>query len=490
MTIFTPTIGLEVHCQLKTQSKMFCACPVTQGAEPNTAVCGVCLGHPGALPVVNDAAVRLAVRAGLAVGCAVHDNNVFSRKHYFYPDSPKGYQISQFDRPICTDGAIHVERDGQRQRFEIERIHMEEDAGKLTHDGTRSLVDWNRGGTPLVEIVGRPDLHSAEEAEAFLRMLHRVMVEAGVTIGDMEKGHFRCDANVSVSADPETLGTRVELKNINSFRFVSRAIRHEIDRQIRLLESGESVVQSTRSWDGHDSELLRSKEHAADYRYFPDPDLGPVSITEADLTEAADALKGRPLDVWLLNTDAANLEGFQSRHGLNDADAVALLADRFLRRLFERTVECGGEPIEIANWVRGPIARWVNDHDEDRLRLEPDSFAALVGCVTKGTVTRDVARDLMDELCEKGGDPAAMIESRGLGKIEDEDALLAAVRALIAAHPDEVKRYCEGQTKLLGFFIGGIMRSFGGRMDPVAVRQAVQTGLQDVVSIGLSEDSN
>ncbi len=490
MPTFVPTIGLEVHCQLNTRSKMFCDCPIAHDAPPNSAVCSVCLGHPGALPVVNDAAVRLAVRAGLAVGCTVQDSSVFARKHYFYPDSPKGYQISQFDRPICTDGAVHLKQDEGMKRCEIERIHMEEDAGKLIHDGDRSLVDWNRGGTPLIEIVGRPDLHSAEEAEAFLRMLHRVMVEAGVTEGNMEKGHFRADANVSVSDRPGELGTRVELKNINSFRFVARAIRHEVQRQIEILEAGGQIVQSTRSWDGQGSELLRSKEQAADYRYFPDPDLGPVCVTDADREEAAGALAGQPLDRWLLDSDSRQREEFQTLHGLGDADVDALLGDAAQRMLFEATVEAGGSPVEVAKWVRGIIARWLNDHDPSTLRLEPSALSAVIAMVTAGTITRDVGRDLVEEMCVNGGEPEAMVRDRGLGRLDDEDALRAAIESLLSEHPSEVARYRSGQKQLLGFFIGGIMRSFSGRMDPVAVRTALQKALEDVVSIGEPEGSN
>ena len=485
---YIPTIGLEVHCQLNTQSKMFCGCPVAVGAQPNTAVCDVCLGHPGALPVVNSAAIRLAVRAGLAVGCSVHNNSVFARKHYFYPDSPKGYQISQYDRPICTDGAIHISTAAGVKRCEIERIHMEEDAGKLMHDGNRSLVDWNRCGTPLIEIVGRPDLHSAEEAEAFLRMLHRVMVEAGVTKGDMEKGHFRADANVSVSPTPDSLGTRVELKNINSFRFVARAIRHEIQRQIGVIESGGKVVQSTRSWTGQQSQLLRTKEQAADYRYFPDPDLGPVCVEPGDHQDASDALKGQPLDVWLMQNDAERRIRFQEAYELSDDDVGALLGDGVQQSLFEATVAAGGEPSETVKWVRGPIARWLNENGSESLRLTPEALASVIQMVSLGTITREVGRDLVEELCGRIGDPAMLVEERGLGIVKDDHALCAAIKRLLNDHPDEVVRYRNGQTQLLGFFIGGILRQFSGRMDPTVVRQALLEALEDVVSISDREE--
>ena len=490
MPTFVPTIGLEVHCQLNTRTKLFCACPAGVVAPPNTAVCGVCLGFPGTLPVLNDEAVRLAVRAGYAVGCTVHERSRFARKHYFYPDNPKGYQISQFDRPICTDGALHIEADGGRKRFGIERIHIEEDAGKLAHDGQRSLIDWNRGGTPLIEIVGRPDLHSADDAESFLRMLHRVMVAAGVTQGDMEKGHFRADANVSVSADPSRLGTRVELKNINSFKFVAKAIRHEVKRQVALLESGRPVVQSTRSWTGHESVPLRTKEEAADYRYFTEPDMGPIHVVEADRAAAESALNGRPLDRWLLDNDAARRDAFQRVHGLGAADAMALLANGDLRRLFEATVERGAPPSDAVKWIRGPVARWFNEHATQSLLLTPSALAAIIAMVDSGRITRAVGRELVDEACASGGDPEALVKQRGLETLQDAGALRAAVDAAIAAHPAEVIRYRDGQRQLLGFFIGLIMREFAGRMDAVEVRTAVQSALEDVVSIGGAEKTN
>ena len=490
MPNFVPTIGLEVHCQLNTRTKLFCGCPAGVAASPNSAVCSVCLGFPGALPVLNDEAVRLAVRAGYAVGCTVHDRSQFARKHYFYPDNPKGYQISQFDRPICTDGALHIETDGVRKRFEIERIHIEEDAGKLVHDGHRSLVDWNRGGTPLIEIVGRPDLHSAEDAESFLRMLHRVMVAAGVTQGDMEKGHFRADANVSVSAEPSRLGTRVELKNINSFRFVAKAIRHEVKRQIALLKSGQSVVQSTRSWTGQGSVLLRTKEEAADYRYFTEPDLGPIRVVPADRTHAESALEGRPMDLWLLDKDAAQQDAFQRAHGLGAADATALLVDADMRRLFEATVEHGAPPSDAVKWIRGSVARWINEHAPQAPLITPSALAVIVGMVNSGRITRAVGRELVEEMCALGGDPAALVKQRGLETMQDAGALRTAVDAAIAAHPAEANRYRDGQRQLLGFFIGLVMREFSGRMDAVEVRTAVQNALEDVVSIGGSEETS
>jgi aspartyl-tRNA(Asn)/glutamyl-tRNA(Gln) amidotransferase subunit B len=479
VSALVPTIGLEVHCQLNTRTKMFCGCPIAHGAPPNTAVCPVCLGHPGALPVVNDEAVRLSVRAGMALGCIVQDRSVFARKHYFYPDSPKGYQISQFDRPICVGGSLEVSIDGSRQRFALERIHMEEDAGKLSHEGERSAVDWNRGGTPLIEVVGRPDIHSPEEAEAWMRMLHRVMVRAGVTLGDMEKGHFRCDANVSLGEPGGELGTRVELKNINSFRFVARALRHEIARQRSVLSSGGRVVQSTRSWTGNDTVPLRSKENDADYRYFPDPDLGVVAVKSADRNDAAERLDGVPLDRWLLDSDVEAQQSFQQRYGLKAEDIQTLMRSPPQRALFEAAVESGGAASDMVKWVLGPISQWINEHGSQGLRLSPVELVSLVGMVSTRTITRDVARVLLAELCGQGGSAAQRVADRGLARVDDSAAIQAAVDAVLTAHPDEVARFHQGQHRLMGFFIGAIMRQFSGRADPEEVRAVLQSRLTE-----------
>jgi len=479
VSALVPTIGLEVHCQLNTRTKMFCGCPIAHGAPPNTAVCPVCLGHPGALPVVNDEAVRLSVRAGVALGCAVQDRSVFARKHYFYPDSPKGYQISQFDRPICVGGSLDVPIDGTRQRFALERIHMEEDAGKLSHEGERSAVDWNRGGTPLIEVVGRPDIHSPEAAEAWMRMLHRVLVRAGVTLGDMEKGHFRCDANISLGEPEGELGTRVELKNINSFRFVARALRHEIARQRSVLEAGGRVVQSTRSWTGSDTVPLRSKEDAADYRYFPDPDLGVVAVDSADRCDAVERLDGVPLDRWLLDADVETHQVFHQRYGLKDGDVQALMGSPPQRALFEAAVEAGGGASDMAKWVRGPVAQWINEHGSEALLLKPRELVSLVELVASRTITRDVARTLCAELCAEGGSVAQRVEDGGLARVDDSSAIQAAVDAVLGSHPDEVARFHQGQHRLMGFFIGAIMRQFSGRVDPEEVRTVLQSSLSE-----------
>jgi len=421
----------------------------------------------------------LAVCAGQALGCRIQNDSIFARKHYFYPDLPKGYQISQFDQPICLGGALHCEIEGQQHRFELERIHMEEDAGKLTHDGDRSFVDWNRGGTPLIEIVGRPDIPSAAAAEAWMRMLHRVMTVAGVTTGDLEKGHFRCDANVSLGPKGGALGTRVELKNINSFRFLSRAIDSEIERQREVLQSGGTIKQATRSWTGHGTVPLRSKEDAADYRYFPDPDLGPVPVTASDFQFAEAHLEGIPLDLFLLDTDRSRERAFKTKYDLSDADVVALLAAPKQRDFFERTVVAGGAPKPMANWVRGVWTRWMNDHEGRPPDIRPDQVADLERRIQASELTRDVARMAFEVLCEQKVELDSLIEERGWAKLQNTDEIAEAIGVLLVEHGSEVERYRAGENRLLGFFIGQVMRKFQGRADASDIRSALIKALND-----------
>lgn len=477
---YVATIGLECHAQLRTRSKMFCGCPVDNDAPPNAVVCPICLGHPGTLPRLNGAAVVLGVRAGLALGCAVNTESVFSRKHYFYPDLPKGYQISQYDRPLCTGGRLHVELGGERRSFELIRIHLEEDAGRMHHTAGGSGVDWNRGGVPLIEIVGAPDLHSPEEAEAWLRALHRVLVTAGLCTGDMEKGHFRCDANVSVAPVGGPPGTRVEIKNVNSFRFVARALRFEIDRQTAVLQAGGKVDQETRTWTGRGTATLRKKEGAADYRYFPEPDLPALRLTDAERAEALAALPGVPMDLYLLDQDARIRAEFQARTGLGDYEVGVLLGDPQVTAFFEGCLAAGGEPRAMANLVMGELMRCANQHDGGlaAAAVRPEQLKQLDDLVRDGRIPRQALRGLLEEMFRSGADPARLAEERGLTVVSDTGALEAAVDAVIAGNPGEVERYRAGNKKLMGFFVGQAMKVLGGKADARALQQRVLAALE------------
>lgn len=472
------TIGMECHAQLDTRSKLFCGCPVTAGEPPNTSVCPVCLGHPGTLPVVNAAAVGLAIRAGLAFGCEVQAESAFDRKHYVYPDLPKAYQITQLHRPICLGGRVHAQLEGELRSWELHHIHMEEDAGKLRHMEDHSLVDWNRGGVPLIEIVGEPDLHSPEEAEAFVRSLHRTLVAAGVTQGDMEKGQFRFDANISMAEEGAPLGTRVEIKNMNSPRFLVRALHWEIDRQIRALKSGERLVQETRTWTGKQTRPMRSKEVAADYRYLPDPDLPPIHLAPEEVVEARSALPAVPLDRHLIEQAATQLQGFASAHGLADATARDILADASSVALFEATVALGIEGKLVGNWVRGAVAALANE-GVGLAPLTPARFASLLLKVGAGELSTSQATKVLRHVVTDDRDPDSVIAELGLDEKVEDGAIQAAIEAAMEANPAPLARYKSGNRGMLGFFMGQVMRALGGRADTRRVNELLSIALDE-----------
>ncbi len=480
MSAYQVVIGIECHVQLDTRTKIFCACPLADGDAANTCICSICTGQPGTLPTVNDAAVRLGLRAGLAIGCTVQKESVFARKNYFYPDLPKGYQITQYEQPICTDGALHVHLDGEQKRFGITRLHLEEDAGKLMHTQQGSLVDWNRAGTPLAEIVSEPDLRSAEEAEAYARMLHRVMVAAGVTKGDLEKGHMRFDANVSVHKPGTPFGTRVEIKNLNSFRFLRRAIDAEKDRQIQVLEDGGTVHQETRLWTGQETAPMRTKEGAADYRYFPDPDLPPVVVEPAEEREEAAALAGAPLDLHLLDQDRAELDLWKSEYGLAEEVVAVLTSDPEVATFFKETVAGGGAPRLVANWLQSEVLGWLHASEAplSASALTPSHLVVLLRLLDDGTIARPVAKKLLEEVFATGGDLEAKVEERGLARMSDATALVEVVRTAITAHPEEAQRYRDGNPKMAGFFMGQVMKATGGRADPALANRLVREELE------------
>jgi aspartyl-tRNA(Asn)/glutamyl-tRNA(Gln) amidotransferase subunit B len=477
-----PVIGLEVHAQLQTRSKMFCACPVTVGEPANTATCPVCLGFPGTLPVLNRHAVTLGLRLATAVGATLHRESQFARKNYFYPDLPKGYQISQYDRPFSTGGGVTVDTPQGEKRVRLVRIHLEEDAGKSLHDtpyadvpADVSLVDWNRAGVPLVEIVSEPDLRSPEEAASYLTELRRLLRYTGVSDGDMEKGNLRCDANVSIrESETAPFATRVEIKNLNSIRFVAKAIEHEIERQAEVVASGGRVVQETRLWDEKAGRTvsMRSKEEAHDYRYFPEPDLGLLAVDEAWLAEATSAMPELP---------RARRHRLQSEFGLSQQDAETLVGARELADYFERTLS-GVPPKLAANWVTGEVLRWMKERKvsiEEALSfpVSPDRLAALLRLVESGAVSTASAKEVLAAMMDSPDSPEAIVEAKGLGSLRDSGAVEAAIAEVLEANPSQVALYKSGKTQTYGWFFGQVMKKTGGRADPAAVKEALTRAL-------------
>jgi aspartyl-tRNA(Asn)/glutamyl-tRNA(Gln) amidotransferase subunit B len=485
---YEAVIGLEVHVQLLTETKMFCRCPNRFGAAPNTLVCPVCLGYPGTLPVPNHQAVDLAVRLALALGFAVRETSVFARKNYFYPDLPKGYQISQFDRPLAEDGLVPLAQSDKQVR--VERLHLEEDAGKLLHEAPgggalpgQSLVDFNRCGVPLVEIVSRPDMSSASEAQDYLQTLHQLLLYTQTSDGNMEEGSLRCDANVSVRRRGETaLGTKAEVKNLNSFRNVARAIEHEIERQTALIESGGRVAQETRSFDAATgtTRLMRSKEEAHDYRYFPDPDLPPLVVT-AERMEAIRA--GLPELPWQRRARLA------AQYGLPAADAQVLTASRELADYYEAaTAALPANPKGIANWVQGEVLR---DVKERRVELDgtiaPERLAALVAMVDAGKISNSAAKEVFAAVAPAGGDPAAAVERLGLAQVSDTSQIERWIDEVIEQNPAQVAQYRAGKVQIVGFLVGQVMKRSGGRAEPKVVQQLMRQALEREPVAGSAE---
>lgn len=476
---YEPVIGLEVHAQLKTDSKIFCGCATGYGAPPNTQVCPICLGYPGTLPVLNEGAVELAVAAALALGCTVHERSIFARKQYFYPDLPKGYQISQFDRPLATGGQVEIVLDdGSRKTIGITRIHMEEDAGKSTHAPAGTRVDFNRCGIPLIEIVSEPDLASPREAYLYLTALKQTLEYLEVSDCNMEEGSLRCDANVSVRPVGETaLGTKTEVKNVNSFRYVEDALAFEAERQAGVLRSGERVVHETRLWDSTKREArpMRSKEESHDYRYFPEPDLEPLEVSPRWREEIGASLPEMP---------AVRARRFVEAYGLPDYDAGVLTATRPMADYFEAVVERIDDPKEVSNWVMGEVLRVANERGlEVRLDpapspVSPDDLAEILRLKAAGTISGNAAKEVLDAVVETGRDPAEVVAEEGLEQVSDEAALAAEVEAAIEAHPDKVDEYRGGKTGLLGFFVGQVMRATGGRADPQLVNRLLRERLE------------
>ncbi|MGH3144964.1 MAG: Asp-tRNA(Asn)/Glu-tRNA(Gln) amidotransferase subunit GatB [Rubrobacter sp.] len=469
---YQAVIGLEFHVHLATTTKMFCGCRVTYGDKPNTHTCPVCLGHPGALPVINEKAVELGVMAGLALNCDVVDKAVFARKNYFYPDLPKGYQISQFDEPICTGGHLDVPTSEGPIRVGITRLHLEEDAAKNVHVGTSgrmhgsvgSLVDFNRGGTPLMEIVTEPDIPTPEAARATANHLKEILRAIGVSEADMEKGQLRCDANVSIRNPDGTFGTKTELKNMNSFRFVERGLVRELERQRGIIENGGRVEQTTLHYDPETDEVheLRSKEYAHDYRYFPEPDLLPLELSEARVREIGERLPELPDRM---------LARFVEQYGLSEYDAGVLTADRDLATFYEK-VAAAVDPKQAANWISGDLRALLNEAGTDvsRSKVTPEHVTELIELVADGKVSRSAARDVLGTVFASGDSPADVVEREGLGSV-DADELSGVVDGVISANPDEAERVRSGDNKVVGFLVGQVMKATRGNADGGRVRQ-------------------
>ena len=448
--MYEAVIGLEVHARLQTATKIFCACPTAFGAPPNTQVCPVCLGYPGALPVLNQRAVELAIRMALATGCEVQSRSVFARKNYFYPDLPKGYQISQFDKPLATDGTVSGVR--------IMRIHMEEDAGKLLHERDVSLVDLNRAGTPLIEIVSHPDITSSEQASAYLTRLRQILMYAEVCDGNMEEGSMRCDANVSVRKPGEPLGIRNEIKNLNSFRFLRAAIDYEIARQTAVLQTGGKIEQATRLFDPSTGEtrVMRTKEEAHDYRYFPEPDLITLSVDDEWIARVRESLPSFP---------DQRIDRYQREHGMSLVDAEVLVATRAVADFYEQTVEHARNARAAANWVRNEVLRVLNEQKIDiaGYRVTPAMLGRLIQLIDSGAIGGKAAKEVFEEMSASGDQPEAIVERKGLSQISDPAAIREAALRVIGKNAAQVEQYRAGSEKVFGFLVGQLMKETRGK---------------------------
>jgi aspartyl-tRNA(Asn)/glutamyl-tRNA(Gln) amidotransferase subunit B len=473
---FEPVIGLEVHAQLKTKTKIFCACSTAFGAPPNTHTCPVCLGMPGVLPVLNKKVVDYTLRMAIATHCTISGKSRFARKNYFYPDLPKGYQISQYELPIAQDGHVEIEINGTRQRIGITRIHMEEDAGKLGHDPDRpiSMVDFNRTGVPLIEIVSEPDIRSPEAAGAYLRQLRAIVRYLGICDGNLEEGSFRCDANVSIRPQgSETLGTRTELKNLNSFKHVEKALQYEISRQKETLLEGGEVIQETRLWDPHKNQTtpMRGKEEAHDYRYFPDPDLLPLVIDDHWIASVKSSLPELPDQKKRRFIDTYNLPSY---------DAALLTTDRELADYFEACVACFPHPKSVSNWIMGSLLGLLNAQGKtiENSPIAAQELAQLLELIDNKTISGKIAKSVFDEMAQSGKSPKTIVKEKGLVQITNSGAVEEIVSNVIADYPREVEAYKNGKTKLLGFFVGRVMQATRGKANPKLVNEILRKKLE------------
>ena len=478
---YETVIGLEVHAQLSTESKIFCSCSTKFGAAPNTQVCPICLGMPGVLPVLNERAVEYAIKMGLATHCHITPRSIFARKNYFYPDLPKGYQISQYEEPLCENGYVEIEVNGQTQKIGIIRIHLEEDAGKSVHAEEwvaedETLVDLNRCGVPLIEIVSAPDIRSPREAYLYLSALKQILEYLEISDCNMEEGSLRCDANVSIRPmGSKKFGTRTEVKNMNSFHALEKALEYEVERQKEILRQGGTIVQETLLWNARENRVvpMRSKEEAHDYRYFPEPDLVPLAIDQTWIDRIASSLPELPL---------ARKQRFVQQYHIPAYDAEVLTSSKYLADFYEACVHLYGDAKTVSNWVMGEVLRFLREKklEIQQSILTPEQLTELLQLIDTGTISVSIAKKIFDEMVESGQSPKVIVEKKGLVQVSDKDQLVEIVDQVIAAHPQEVQKYLNGKEGLLGFFVGQVMRASKGKANPKLVNEIVREKLAEL----------
>ncbi|OPY78150.1 MAG: Aspartyl/glutamyl-tRNA(Asn/Gln) amidotransferase subunit B [Syntrophorhabdus sp. PtaU1.Bin153] len=476
---FEGVIGLEVHAHLLTDTKIFCGCSTKFGGEPNSHTCPTCMGLPGALPVLNKKVVDFAIKLGLALHCDINGRSIFARKNYYYPDLPKGYQISQYEEPICTDGYLDIYLDGDRKRIRVKRVHMEEDAGKLVHESTiesssYSLVDYNRSSVPLLEIVSEPDMETPEEAVLYLKMLRDVLLYLEICDGNMEEGSFRCDANVSVrKKGVSELGTRTELKNLNSFRFIERSLAYEMERQVDVIMNGGEVVQETRLFNADEGVTysMRGKEEAHDYRYFPEPDLLPLTVDDQWVSRIRQDLPELPME---------KMDRFMTEHSLPRYDVEILVSDKELADYFEETIRLFPEPKTVSNWIMTELLRELKNGNVSPKNspLSPTNLAELLALIKDGTISIKIGKEIFPELYRSSVSPRSLVEKKGLLQISDESAIIATIDKVIDRFPKEVADFKGGKEKLLGFFVGQVMKETKGKANPKLLNELLMRRLK------------
>jgi aspartyl-tRNA(Asn)/glutamyl-tRNA(Gln) amidotransferase subunit B len=465
-------IGLEIHAQLLTNTKIFCGCSTKFGSGPNTQTCPVCTGMPGVLPVMNKKAIEYVVKTGLAVDCEISTYSRFARKNYFYPDLPKGYQISQYELPLCENGYVEISGNGDKKKIGLTRIHLEEDAGKNIHEGaaSESFVDLNRAGVPLMEIVTDPDLRSPQQAVEFMKKLRAIVRYIDVCDGNMEQGSLRCDANVSVRPEGQAeFGVKTEIKNMNSFRFVEKAIDYEIKRQMKVLKDGGEIIQETRLWNSEKgiTESMRSKEEAHDYRYFPDPDLMPIEFDKSWIED---------IKINIGELPDAKRERFIKKYQLSEQDADLLTAEKSTAEWFEEAVKLGGDPKTVCNWMKGELAKLLNEDNKqiEKCLVKPEYLVDMLQLIDRGTISGKIAKTVFEEMYRTGKDPETIIKEKGLVQISDKAGIEAIVDEVLNKNPEEVERFKAGEAKLMGFFVGQVMKETKGKANPKIVNELIR----------------